>query len=128
MVERRREQRTEQRTDPVDPVVPREAAVDHVRAQRSRGVQGSTGIIVAYIGKSERQKCNRSFGERTNHFRDEERQADTDRSQVGRLVLDNGQHNHHKDQLRRQEHLNKQALRDRRRAEYCSSADRGTKR
>lgn len=46
VVEARSQQRSEQRADPVDPVVPRELAVDHVRAQGAGGVEGAAGVVV----------------------------------------------------------------------------------
>ena len=46
-VECRRQQRAQKGPDPVDPVVSGKAAVYNVGAQRSRGVEGSTGVVVA---------------------------------------------------------------------------------
>lgn len=49
---------------------------------------------------------------RTDQLADEESQADADRGEVGRLVLDDGQHDDDQDELGREEHLDEEALRD----------------
>ena len=50
VIEGRGEEGTEQRADPVDPVISRECAVDYIWSQGTRRVQGSSGIIVTWNG------------------------------------------------------------------------------
>lgn len=38
----------QQRTDPIDPVVPGERAIDHIRAKRASRIKRSSGIVVTW--------------------------------------------------------------------------------
>lgn len=48
VVEARSQKRSEQRSNPVDPVVSGETAVDNIRTQGAGGIQGTTGVEVTY--------------------------------------------------------------------------------
>jgi hypothetical protein len=50
VIEGRGEEGTEQRADPVDPVISGERAVNYIWSQGARRVQGSSGIIITWNG------------------------------------------------------------------------------
>ena len=47
VIEARGQERAKQRSNPVDPVVSGETAVDNVRAKGAGGVEGAAGVVVA---------------------------------------------------------------------------------
>lgn len=105
-------------------MIAREAMGDDVGAERSRRVDAGAGIVDAYIGRkflalqsflTDRNTCKRGEKKKKRHtaeMTDEEREADSDGSQEGGLVLDGGQHDDCQHQLCCGEHFNEEPPRD----------------